>query len=316
MVAPVVEAGAEPLFYPVDRVGVPSLRWIGQQNLAQVKLLCVPHYFGIPQPMGHIAEFCRRHGIPLLEDCAHALFGESDGRPIGSWGEFAIASLAKFLPLSEGGLYRGHAPQGSTPLLPRRSVLDEVRSAVDILELAADHHQLGPLGRIVRWSVGAKRRLRTSRVVAATQRGGSPRYPSGFELGNVARGTRFNDLLLAFFDYEAIARRRRDNYTFLAEAFKGMTGARPLFPDLPPTAVPYVFPLYVDRADDVHGYLRSVGVPVLRWNWLWQPMPRLEDDCGIAIAYQTMQLPCHQSLTSSDLSQVVAHLRDALRAAG
>ena len=39
----------------------------------------------------------------MLEDCAHAFFGEYENRPLGSFGDYAIASTMKFFPTSEGG---------------------------------------------------------------------------------------------------------------------------------------------------------------------------------------------------------------------
>ena len=46
---------------------------------------------------------CDEKGLYLLEDCAHSYFGETGGRPVGAWEDFAIASPRKFFPISDGG---------------------------------------------------------------------------------------------------------------------------------------------------------------------------------------------------------------------
>src|SRR5205823_4712706 len=65
--------------------------------------ILVTHYFGFPQAMASICDFAQRHGIPVIEDCAHAVFGTADGRPIGAWGDYAAVSLMKFFPVYDGG---------------------------------------------------------------------------------------------------------------------------------------------------------------------------------------------------------------------
>lgn len=72
----------------------------------------VIHDYGMPHPeLDLIADRCRRHGWPLIEDAAHA-FASTDavGRRAGTVGDFALFSLPKFFPLARGGLLLGAAP--------------------------------------------------------------------------------------------------------------------------------------------------------------------------------------------------------------
>ena len=101
-----------PFFYPLDGNGAPRLDWIRQQNLQGVRAILVAHFFGLPQPLAAIRQWCDQRGIRLIEDCAHALFGRSDGKAIGSWGDVAIGSLTKFHPVPEGGCWGRHLHLG------------------------------------------------------------------------------------------------------------------------------------------------------------------------------------------------------------
>ena len=103
MVPPVLHLGAEPVFYRVGADGSVDLADVAARLDGATRAIMVTHYFGFPQAMAAIRALCDAHGLQLLEDCAHSLFGSADGRPLGAWGDYAAASTMKFLPIYEGG---------------------------------------------------------------------------------------------------------------------------------------------------------------------------------------------------------------------
>ena len=126
--------------------------------------------------MARIRQFCDDRGIALIEDCAHAMFGEADGRPIGSHGHYAIASLTKFLPTADGGcLVYGRTP-AKPPALPSRSFADQLRIIANTVEMGAQHHRLPGINRAIIAGFAAanalrgRRRLRRSRMAATLRR--------------------------------------------------------------------------------------------------------------------------------------------------
>jgi hypothetical protein len=63
------------------------------------------HEFGFPHPdLSTLKAQARERGIPLIEDCAHTIDSVVDGAPLGSYGDFAIFSLSKILPVAAGGV--------------------------------------------------------------------------------------------------------------------------------------------------------------------------------------------------------------------
>src|SRR5437867_1289218 len=42
------------------------------------------------------------HGLALIEDCAHVLSGEVEGKSLGTIGDAAVFSWRKFLPIYDG----------------------------------------------------------------------------------------------------------------------------------------------------------------------------------------------------------------------
>lgn len=55
--------------------------------------ILVAHLFGVPCDIVGICALAAQHGIPVIEDCAHALGATVDGRQVGSFGSAALFSL-------------------------------------------------------------------------------------------------------------------------------------------------------------------------------------------------------------------------------
>ncbi len=60
-----------------------------------------------------IADYCREHGIFLIEDCAHAHGASWDGRKAGTWGDVGVYSLyaTKTISTGEGGVLVSRRPE-------------------------------------------------------------------------------------------------------------------------------------------------------------------------------------------------------------
>ena len=78
---------------------------IEKQINERTKAIVVVHYAGIGCEMDVICETARRHGLAVVEDNAHGLFGGYRGRPLGSFGAFATQSFheTKNVICGEGG---------------------------------------------------------------------------------------------------------------------------------------------------------------------------------------------------------------------
>ena len=97
-------AGAQVELYAIDRQGRPDLDALSRQAARGADVLFTIHYAGWPQPVGELRALCDRHGLQLVEDCALALLSEAEGRPLGSFGDYAVFCLYKTLPVLDGGL--------------------------------------------------------------------------------------------------------------------------------------------------------------------------------------------------------------------
>ena len=312
MVEPVVWRGAEPVFYRINSDTSPDFDDIAQALTPRSRALMVPHYFGFAQDMQRIRAFCDQHGLLLIEDCAHAFFGLHAGRPLGYFGDYAIASVWKFFPVCEGGC-----------LVSSRRPLDGLRLAspglrfhakimLNTLEQAFEYHRLRPLKRLLDPLLSAKNSLRGKENPVAA----APKAFSEFQPAWVGRTSSLaTSMVIKMASRSRIVHHRRANYRQLQAATSDLPGCRPLFAKLPDTTVPQVFPLLVDEPERIFGVLKRQGVPIIRFGeFLWHEMPETRCPVSAEFSRRVFQFPCHQELLPDELDWMTGWIRKALLA--
>lgn len=305
MISPVTAIGAEPLFYPINDQGEALLWNLEFEEPWKVKAAIVPHFFGIPQNLTKVRDFCNLHQIALIEDCAHCFFGSDGNQAVGHWGDFAIASLPKFFPVPSGGMLafplgKMHRVELHSPVFVR-----EIKAVIDIVETAVSFKRLRGIATVLGAIFFIKRIVRQSPPLTISSLQVSDAInPDVLKFDKfLARQAleKICQFVPKISDRQRIAERRRDNYQKLAEVLSGHEGFTPLFPKLPDEAVPYVFPLRVDKPDAKYHKLKRLGLPVFRWNWLWPGTPVISGDFGPRWSSEIFQLACHQDLTNEEL---------------
>jgi len=98
--------GARPVFADIrpDTLNINESR-LERLITPRTRVICVVHYAGVGCEMDQILEIAARHGLPVVEDNAHGLFGAYRGRPLGSLGRLATQSFheTKNITCGEGG---------------------------------------------------------------------------------------------------------------------------------------------------------------------------------------------------------------------
>jgi hypothetical protein len=97
-------AGLRPVMAPVSthdgnmRIdAIPDVTW------PTISAVLTGNTYGIPDRVAELGATCGRFEIPLIEDAAHALETDIDGRPVGSFGAVSAFSLSKHFP-GRGGV--------------------------------------------------------------------------------------------------------------------------------------------------------------------------------------------------------------------
>ncbi|WEH33795.1 DegT/DnrJ/EryC1/StrS family aminotransferase [Streptomyces sp. AM 4-1-1] len=130
----VLAAGLRPVQAPLratdgslDVDAVPASVWSGLSAVLTTNL------YGNPDPAPRLRARCDRLGIPLFEDCAHAIGSATAGRPVGGFGDAAVFSLSKHVGARTGGFLALADPGLRAPLeLARDALLDPVRRRAEL----------------------------------------------------------------------------------------------------------------------------------------------------------------------------------------
>ncbi len=103
----ILHVGATPVLVDVDPVtmNIDPAR-IAEAITEKTRAILPVHFAGRPCDMDAIMALSERYGLAVIEDCAHALETEIDGRAAGSFGDFGCFSfyVTKNLTTGEGGM--------------------------------------------------------------------------------------------------------------------------------------------------------------------------------------------------------------------
>ena len=303
-------AGAPIRFYPIGRDLQPDREAITRLCTPQTRALYIIHFIGWPQPMGWITAFCRQRGLLLIEDCALSFLSEYNGRPLGSFGDYAVHCLYKTLPVPNGAVLTANGSPlreienlktvspGMASVLGRSTelILESLRSRFPWCgaQLAS---MKSAFGRAL--TAASVERERVGNI--------------GFDISKVntgmSRGCRW---LLARFNYELIRERRRTNFLYLEARLKDKMSMLPL--ELSAGICPLFLPILTENKSLVADNLRRRGIGVVEfWNE-GDPAacgPGSED--ALFLRKHVLELPIHQDVTPAQLDyiarEVIGHAR-------
>ena len=311
-------AGAAVCFYPVNRRFEPDLDAVRRlARSAPARVLYSIHYAGWPQPLADLAAIARENDLILFEDCALALFSQSQGRPVGTTGDYACFCLYKTLPVPNGGLLvqnREPLPdlddvpwrQCSTASLAARTsdiVIDWIRA------------RASPVGASLLRLKRAVGRAMSARGVARLAVGDiTPQFASsGFQIDAMNVGmSPISHRLIARASADEVRSIRRRNFLALRER---LTGFVPFVrDDFPEGLCPLFAPILADHKLDVIAALRRRGVGAVGfWNY---GHPEAEAQMSADTRFlrdHVIELPIHQDLSPAHIAFMA---REVIAAAG
>jgi dTDP-4-amino-4,6-dideoxygalactose transaminase len=297
-------AGATIEFYPIHRNLEPDLEALSRLASQGARVIYLIHYLGWPQPVKEIQAICRRHGSILVEDCALSLFGETDGKSLGVFGDYSVFCLYKTLPVPNGGVLvqNDKALPALTRLelerCPRLSALG--RSAELALETVRSRwNRIGKtLFDIKR---GAGRRMRAANVRQV------PVGDIGWDVANVNIAmSGLSDTIARGSNYERIRRRRRENFLRLQQNLAGRVSL--LRNDMGPGVCPLFFPILVRDKHAAAEALRHRGIEAVEfWN-----DPQRDRKIGADARYlrsHVLELPIHQGVSEQQVDYIAEQVR-------
>jgi dTDP-4-amino-4,6-dideoxygalactose transaminase len=320
MIEPITWAGATPAFYRIHEDTSVDLDDVQRKLDVDTRALLVTHYYGFPQDMTRIRAFCNAHKLVLIEDCAHAFFGRYAGQPLGTFGDYAVASAMKFFPAYDGGYLVSPRLHVGEISLRSPGWLFEAKAISNTLEYSLGYERLPGARLFLRSILSLKDRLWRRRK---SRRKNNQDNLVAFSVSENAyafdprwldkRMSICSGLIIRLSSKAKIIERRRNNYETLLKALSGMPHSKPLFPYLNDGVVPYLFPLLVDEPDRVFPSLRATGVPVLRFGEdLWKGYDMATCPVTGHYSHHLLQFPTHQSLRPKEINWMISRIEEAL----
>lgn len=316
MVDPLSCVEASPVFYRVNPDLSVNIDDIASKIDAKTRALIATNYFGFPQKLEALRKFCDDNDLVFIEDCAHSFFGTFEGRPLGSFGHYAVGSLPKFFPVREGGCLITNDPKAQDIALRPRGLGLELRQVFSGIEEANYCHRLAVLSPAIK-AVSAVKRLRR-RPGAENEEAGQTVMSKGeiaaFEpewLETPPSGVA--KWVSRHVSAGRMAVRRRENFSRMAAHFTNLEGCRPLFTQMPEGVVPFMFPLWIDNLSEVFPRLEDMAVPMQRFGqFLCEGVDETDCETSAGFSHHLVQLPCHQELRTAELDWILETVANAI----
>jgi dTDP-4-amino-4,6-dideoxygalactose transaminase len=87
--------GATPIFCDIDETLNIDASYLSTVITKKTKAVILQHTFGVAADIASIKTCIANKGIALIEDCAHSLGAQYDGKPLGSFGDAAFFSFGR-----------------------------------------------------------------------------------------------------------------------------------------------------------------------------------------------------------------------------
>jgi perosamine synthetase len=297
-------AGAEVELYAIGVDGRPDLDELSRRS-AEADVLFTIHYAGWPQPIADLRKLCDEYGLLLVEDCAVALFSETAGRPLGSFGDYAVFCLYKTLPVIDGGLL----VQNRDPFIELdRSPLRPIGKAFEVGQAAElwVERLRGHAPRLGAVLSSAKRRIGALLTALHVER--VPVGDVGFRTADTQLAmSALSAYLLQRLDCTGIRPQRRRNFLMLAELLhqSGITPWR----NLEPGVCPLFFPLLVKDKPAAARTLWKRGIMAIE---LWNEGDPLSVECegpdATFLRRHLLELPVHQNIREEQIRYMARHV--------
>ena len=285
-------AGAKLRYYPVKRnldVDLDAIEALCSDEPRPLALY-LTHFIGWPQPIYEIRALCNRKKLILIEDCALSFLSEFDGRPLGTFGDYAVFCLYKTVPVPNGGvLVANNATDPAGPPLRPCSAVSVTGPSVDlILRWIRSRNEF--VGRTL---------LAAKRVIGRTLTGANVRRvpvgDTGFDISNVNVGmSPICRTLLDRFGYAEIREARRRNFGIVEDRLRGKVAL--IDKPLNAGVCPLFFPLLVKDKQLASAALAGRGVETVEfWN-NGDPQSHREGSPAEFLRRHLLELPIHQDV--------------------
>ncbi|MBW2995892.1 DegT/DnrJ/EryC1/StrS family aminotransferase [Candidatus Woesearchaeota archaeon] len=268
---------------------------------SNTKAIVVMHYFGFARNLDEIKKICEEKGIYLIEDCALALFSRHKGKLVGSYGDFAVFSLRKTLPLFEGGVLVVNNEKFELPVNKRRA-----------LKLSYMFYRLGRTLEYLKKGIYFRLGKAATKYEKRTKKKDKERELFG-DASVFFKSMWLSRFVLKHCDSQKIIKQRRENFLFLLNALKG-SKVEALIKELPAGVCPLFFPVLHENKLEIREKLWRDGIEtLLHWNKILPEQLELNKYPDTKyLADRQFSIPIHQDLKKKHMEYIAEKLKEII----
>ncbi|MBL7196748.1 MAG: DegT/DnrJ/EryC1/StrS family aminotransferase [Candidatus Omnitrophica bacterium] len=292
MASAVCKVGAKPVFCDIDYRTLNSrVEDIDRVRTKKTRSLIINHYGGFPCEIDKISEYCKGNNMPFIEDAACAIDSEVNGKACGVWGDFGVWSFdsMKILVTADGGMVYVKDPE----------MADRIR---EMFYLGLPSGQKSGFNK----SQGKKSKWWEYEITCYGRRAIMNDVTAAIGLVQLKR-------LGSFL-------KRRDKIAkAYTEGLKDIPGLL-VKPDIPSNIrdTNYLYWIQLEKRDELANYLFENGIYTTFRYWPLHKVSKFGHD-GKSLpeaeraTQTTLNLPCHQSMTDSDIDHVISTVKKFMR---
>lgn len=313
LVDPVLTFGARVRYYTVHRdftLDLDEIEFLAKQG---VQALLFIHYFGFPAPVAALQKISRTYEVKLIEDCSHALFGRISDRPVGTFGDAAVFSFRKTLPVQDGGalILNNMVENGFSPRF-RAPWLYHVRMSKWTWESMRGQDQNTnqvPMNN-------NRTKSEDSFVLKKNYSKGphsqeNPEFTESWANWPISWPSHW---LLLRSQPEMISRRRANNYLRLNEHLAQIDRLKPCFRELSPGVCPLGYPCIAELNERFDYKLRRHGIPAFSFGETLHDSLNLSEFPDSEFLSKNLTiLPVHQRLSDNDIDEMAETIATFLK---
>jgi perosamine synthetase len=300
-----MDAGARLKFYRVGRRMDVDLDDVERKIGPQTAALHLTHFVGFCGPAREMKAIADKHGLLLIEDCAHALLTNTGDQPLGQTGDVSLFCLYKKLPVPNGGVIVVNNPRLGNVDQPAPAPVSSGMSILASSILRNIALRGGAPGRklrqvALRVGKGTMRASNVEPVLTGTEHFNREHLELGI--------TRLALRVSLSQDMNRVRQELRRNYLFLEEQLRSLVP--PFFPALPPGTAPFFYPLVVEDSRATVRELLAHGIEAVEFWHGPHPACDIREFPDVAwLRNSIVEIPCHQEIPLRTLRRVAEVVR-------
>jgi len=317
---PILRLGIRPVYYKIGKDLLVDLDDLLNKITSRVKAILVTHFLGFPQPIDQIKKICVERNLFLIEDCAHAFLSANNEHHLGSYGDIAIFSLLKTLPVPNGGvLILNNDSLNCRTKSVKPSLFSTIFYAAELLKYKTWGTNRSIKVNLIKFLYdGSYISLSFIRfLLAGLRKYFNPKglylvKPDSYLFVEALRSWGISDLskrIINKTNYEEVKFIRRKNFEYLLNYFLKNDRVILPFTKLPSGVCPLFFPIIVENTkerESLYTSLKKKKVITHPWWDRFHPaVPWADFPDAVYLKQRLFGLPIHQDLTLNDLDYVL-----------